>query len=78
MEFANADATILHPATVEPVYEMGIPIEIRHLARYKENGLKTVIGPDIEAEPTIKGIACLLGSPASTLKFIIHKMLREN
>ena len=59
MEFANADATILHTATVEPVYEMGIPIEIRHLARYKENGLKTVIGPDIEAEPTIKGIACL-------------------
>ena len=25
IEFANADATILHPATVEPVYEMGIP-----------------------------------------------------
>ena len=30
--FSNADATILHPATVEPVYEMGIFIEIRHLA----------------------------------------------
>lgn len=59
IEFSNADATILHPATVEPVYEMGIPIEIRHLARYKENGLKTVIGPDIEADPNIKGIACI-------------------
>ena len=59
IEFSNADATILHPATVEPVYEMGIPIEIRHLARYKENGLKTVIGPDIEANPNIKGIACV-------------------
>ncbi|MGB1098831.1 MAG: hypothetical protein ACPIA6_04240 [Poseidonia sp.] len=59
IEFANADATILHPATVEPVYEMGIPIEIRHLLSYKENGMKTVIGPDIEAEPSIKGIACI-------------------
>ena len=59
IEFSNADATILHPATVEPVYEMGIPIEIRHLSRYKDNGLKTVIGPDIEAEPNIKGIACV-------------------
>ncbi|MFZ8906840.1 MAG: hypothetical protein ACO2Y2_05730 [Poseidonia sp.] len=59
IEFANADATILHPATVEPVYEMGIPIEIRHLMSYKESGMKTVIGPDIEAEPSIKGIACI-------------------
>ena len=59
MEFANADATILHPATVEPVYEMGIPIEIRHLTGYKQDGMKTVIGPDIEVEPAIKGIACI-------------------
>lgn len=59
IEFANADATILHPATVEPVYEMGIPIEIRHLTGYKDNGMKTVIGPDIEAVPSIKGIACI-------------------
>jgi len=59
IEFANADATILHPATVEPVYEMGIPIEIRHLTQYKNGGMKTVIGPDIEATPNIKGIACI-------------------
>ena len=64
IEFSNADATILHPATVEPVYEMGIPIEIRHLSRYKENGLKTVIGPDVETEPNIKGIACIPPWPA--------------
>ncbi len=59
IEFANADATILHQATVEPVYEMGIPIEIRHLSQYKNGGMKTVIGPDIEATPNIKGIACI-------------------
>ena len=57
--FSNADATILHPATVEPVYEMGIPIEIRHLSNHKNGGLKTIIGPDIEATPNIKGIACI-------------------
>ena len=56
--FSNADATILHPATVEPVYEMGIPIEIRHLAHHKKGAMKTIIGPDIEATPNIKGIAC--------------------
>ena len=56
--FSNADATILHPATVEPVYEMGIPIEIRHLAHHKNGAMKTIIGPDIEATPNIKGIAC--------------------
>ena len=57
--FSNTDATILHPATVEPVYEMGIPIEIRHLSNHKDGGLKTIIGPDIEATPNIKGIACI-------------------
>ncbi len=59
IEFANADATILHPATVEPVYEMGIPIEIRHLTSHRTSGLKTVIGPDIEGPSNIKGIACI-------------------
>jgi hypothetical protein len=38
---------------------MGIPIEIRHLSNHKNGGLKTIIGPDIEATPNIKGIACI-------------------
>ncbi len=59
IEFANADATILHPATVEPVYAMGIPIEIRHLMGHRTNAMKTVIGPDIEGPSNIKGIACI-------------------
>ena len=59
IEFANADATILHPATVEPVYTMGIPIEIRHLMGHRTNGMKTIIGPDIEGPSSIKGVACI-------------------
>ena len=59
IEFANADATILHPATVEPVYTIGIPIEIRHLSGYGQNDLTTTIGPDIEGPSMIKGVACI-------------------
>ncbi len=59
VEFANADATIIHPATVEPVYTLGIPIEIRHLAGHGQDNLKTVIGPDIEGPSFIKGVACI-------------------
>ena len=59
IEFANADATILHPATVEPVYSIGIPIEIRHLSGYGESNMKTIIGPDIEGPSMVKGVACI-------------------
>ena len=64
IEFANADATILHPATVEPVYEMGIPIEIRHLTGYKDNGMKTVIGPTLRQCRASKASHASLVSPA--------------
>ena len=59
IEFAHLDAPILHPATVEPVYELGIPIEIRHLYHYKKSGLSTIIGPDILGSIHPKGIACV-------------------
>ena len=59
MDFASTDATILHPATVEPIYSLGVPIEIRHLHRYSATHSGTVIGPDIEDDTAIKGIACV-------------------
>jgi aspartate kinase/aspartokinase/homoserine dehydrogenase 1 len=59
VEFANTDATIIHPATVEPVYNIGIPIEIRQLSGHGQNNMKTVIGPDIESGSYIKGVACI-------------------
>ena len=59
MEFARLDAPIIHPATVEPVYFSGIPIEIRHLYSYEQTELKTVIGPDIQEISVIKGVACI-------------------
>jgi len=59
MEFSHIDAPIIHPATVEPVYSLGIPIEIRHLYSYEKTGMKTVIGPDIQELDAPKGIACI-------------------
>ncbi|MAJ01073.1 MAG: hypothetical protein CMA10_01520 [Euryarchaeota archaeon] len=59
MEFSHIDAPIIHPATVEPVYSLGIPIEIRHLYSYEKTGMKTVIGPDIHELDAPKGIACI-------------------
>ena len=90
IEFANADATILHPATVQPVYELGIPIEIRHLTGHGTSGMKTVIGPDIEGPSSIKGIACIprvacvdvdvkySQQPAVDLGLLIQRLTRED
>lgn len=58
IEFANADATILHPATVEPVLRKGIPIEIKHLGAAKPNRTCTTIGPDIHMVSGIKAMSC--------------------
>ncbi|MBT5285195.1 MAG: aspartate kinase [Euryarchaeota archaeon] len=59
MEFSHIDAPIIHPATVAPVYALGIPIEVRHLYSYEKTGMKTVIGPDIHELSAPKGIACI-------------------
>ena len=72
MAFAQADATILHPATVEPVYNLGIPIEIRHLAEYQEGGFRTIIGPDIEQPSFIKGISCIPRVTCVTIDIKYH------
>ncbi len=58
IEFANADATILHPATVEPVLKRGIPIEIKHLGASNPNQTCTTIGPDIHMTSGIKAMSC--------------------
>lgn len=58
IEFAYADATILHPATVEPVLKKGIPIEIKHLGAAKPNRTCTTIGPDIHMVSGIKAMSC--------------------
>ena len=58
MELSRLDTPVLHPATVEPLAAVGIPLEIMHL--YQERDFsQTIIGPDIHDEYNIKGIGCL-------------------
>jgi len=57
IEFANADATVLHPATVEPVLKLGIPIEIRHLNSPHAKA-STVIGPDVLGAGGLRAVSC--------------------
>ena len=58
MELSRLDTPVLHPATVEPLASVGIPLEIMHLYREKEYS-QTVIGPDIYDEYRVKGVGCL-------------------
>jgi len=58
MELSRLDTPVLHPATVEPLAAVGIPLEIMHLYQEREFS-QTIIGPDIHDEYNIKGIGCL-------------------
>jgi aspartate kinase len=58
-ELTRMDAPIIHPSTMEPIHELGIPIEIRHLYANEGGNAPTTIGPDIVQENNIKAIGCL-------------------
>jgi aspartate kinase len=58
MELSRLDTPVIHPATVEPLSSVGIPLKIMHLYQEKEFS-QTTIGPDIYDEYRIKGIGCL-------------------
>ncbi|MDP6333118.1 MAG: hypothetical protein QF479_00615 [Candidatus Poseidoniaceae archaeon] len=58
-ELTRMDAPIIHPSTMEPLQELGIPIEIRHLYENESGTAPTTIGPDIVQENNIKAIGCL-------------------
>jgi aspartate kinase len=57
---------IIHPATVKPLVEEGIPLEIRNINN-PEIDAPTVIGPDIDASTTI-AIGCQPGVAVITDK----------
>ena len=59
MELSRLDTPVLHPATVEPLAEIGIPLEIRQLYSEITDYAPTTIGPNILEECKIKGIGCL-------------------
>lgn len=66
MELSRLDTPVLHPATVEPLAALGIPLQIRHLYGEKDSS-QTTIGPDIYDEYRIKGVGCL--SSVASLSF---------
>ena len=62
MELSIHGASILHPFTVEPLIENGIPMEIRNVSHKIGREATTMIGPDIISSPSeIKAIGCKTG-----------------
>jgi aspartate kinase len=62
MELSIHGASILHPFTVEPLIESGIPLEIRNVSHKIGREATTMIGPDILSSPSeIKAIGCKTG-----------------
>jgi aspartate kinase len=59
LELSRLDTPILHPATVEPLTDTGIPLEVRHLHGAFETSTSTVVGPDLYEENAIKAIGCM-------------------
>ncbi|MAE78212.1 MAG: hypothetical protein CL967_00325 [Euryarchaeota archaeon] len=59
VELARLDTPVLHPATVEPLRQVGIPLEIRDLRSVYKEMAASVIGPDLHQSYQIKAIGCL-------------------
>ncbi|MAI09532.1 MAG: hypothetical protein CMA08_02975 [Euryarchaeota archaeon] len=57
---AGLDATVLHPATVGPCIEDGIPIEVRHLSDSLKEPAPTTIGPELIADLGPMAAACTM------------------
>ena len=58
-ELTRMDAPIIHSSTMEPIQDVGIPLEIRNLYTNQIGNAPTTIGPDIAHENRIKAIGCL-------------------
>ena len=59
LELSRLDTPVLHPATVEPLIDTGIPLEVRHLHGIIDANSSTVVGPDLYQKNTIKAIGCM-------------------
>jgi len=59
IELARLDTPVLHPATVEPLRSVGIPLEIRDLRGIHRTKAATIIGPDLHQTRRVKAIGCL-------------------
>ncbi len=59
VELARLDTPVLHPATVEPLRSIGIPLEIRDLRGVHQEKASSIIGPDLHQTRKVKAIGCL-------------------
>ena len=59
VELARLDTPVLHPATVEPLRGIGIPLEIRDLRSVLKEQAASIIGPDLLQVRQVKAIGCL-------------------
>lgn len=59
VELSRLDTPVLHPATVEPLRSIGIPLEIRDLRGVVRETASTIIGPDLHQTRRVKAIGCL-------------------
>lgn len=59
VELARLDTPVLHPATVEPLRSIGIPLEIRDLRGVHKERASSIIGPDLHQTRKVKAIGCL-------------------
>lgn len=59
VELSRLDTPVLHPATVEPLRSIGIPLEIRDLRGVIKETASTIIGPDLHQTRRVKAIGCL-------------------
>lgn len=58
-ELARLDTPVLHPATVEPLRSIGIPLEVRDLRGIHKERASSIIGPDLHQTRRVKAIGCL-------------------
>lgn len=72
-ELAAFGARVLHPATIQPAIEAGIPVTVRHTL--KPNGAFTTIDP--KKRHTARGVAALANrGPVTVLTMTSTRMLR--
>ena len=60
-ELSKHGTSVIHPATVSPLMDEGIPIEIRNMNSDLSFGAPTIIGPDLQTNDDVKAIGCQPG-----------------
>jgi aspartokinase len=60
-ELSKHGTSVIHPATVSPLIEEGIPLEIRNMNSDLSIDAPTIVGPDLQTNDDVKAIGCQPG-----------------